>query len=233
MSQPPKNRPPVRSVRSVPSGDGSGNAGAPQGGVQGDGTVFCTSCGSPNPAGSVFCSRCGNRLQAVAAGPQGRQAPPAGYGGAIPPRRSRTAPPPPPARRSDPFPFVIGGVVGLLVVGLMVVVYLLASKNGTTTGTGTNPVVGGAPQAQSSDVAQATAPGGTAAPTEEAAPRMPMDQFLALYNDPAKRPVIIDVRNKDYYDQGHIRGAINIPEADVPNRLAEIPKDKLVVAYCQ
>src|SRR5215210_1853869 len=33
-----------------------------------------------------------------------------------------------PARR-DPFPFVMGGVIGALVVGLMLVLYLLASRS--------------------------------------------------------------------------------------------------------
>jgi rhodanese-related sulfurtransferase len=64
-------------------------------------------------------------------------------------------------------------------------------------------------------------------------PRMPLETFKALYDDPAKRPLIIDVRSAETYDSGHIAGAISFPEADVDARIAELPKDKLIVAYCQ
>ena len=44
--------------------------------------------------------------------------------------------------------------------------------------------------------------------------------------------VVIDVRNEASYNAGHIRGAKLIPEADIPNRVKELPKDKLIVTYC-
>ena len=44
--------------------------------------------------------------------------------------------------------------------------------------------------------------------------------------------VVIDVRNEASYNAGHIRGAKLIPEADVVNRMKELPKDKLIVTYC-
>jgi rhodanese-related sulfurtransferase len=62
---------------------------------------------------------------------------------------------------------------------------------------------------------------------------MALDEFKALYDDPAKRPLILDVRAKDAFDAGHITGAISFPESDVDARVAELPKDKLIVAYCQ
>ena len=43
---------------------------------------------------------------------------------------------------------------------------------------------------------------------------------------------VVDVRNEASYNAGHIRGAKLIPEADIPNRLSELPKDKLIVTYC-
>ena len=64
-------------------------------------------------------------------------------------------------------------------------------------------------------------------------PRMSLESFKQLYDDPAKRPMIIDVRAADNYAQGHIAGAISLPEADVDTRFKEIPKDSLVIAYCQ
>jgi rhodanese-related sulfurtransferase len=45
--------------------------------------------------------------------------------------------------------------------------------------------------------------------------------------------LIIDVRAAETYSSGHIAGAISFPEADVDARIAELPKDKLIVAYCQ
>jgi predicted sulfurtransferase len=44
--------------------------------------------------------------------------------------------------------------------------------------------------------------------------------------------VVIDVRNESSYNAGHIRGAKLIPEAEVVNHIAELPKDKLIVTYC-
>src|ERR1044072_2838899 len=44
--------------------------------------------------------------------------------------------------------------------------------------------------------------------------------------------LIIDVRNQQAYDPGHIRGSRLIPEAEVVNHSAELPKDKLIVTYC-
>lgn len=43
---------------------------------------------------------------------------------------------------------------------------------------------------------------------------------------------IIDVRNQAAYDAGHVRGSRLIPEAEVVNHFAELPKDKLIVTYC-
>ncbi len=43
---------------------------------------------------------------------------------------------------------------------------------------------------------------------------------------------VVDVRNEASYNAGHIRSAKLIPEADIPNRLGELPKDKLIVTYC-
>jgi predicted sulfurtransferase len=44
--------------------------------------------------------------------------------------------------------------------------------------------------------------------------------------------VIVDVRNQDMYDAGHIRGSRLIPLQDVDKRANELPRDKLIVAYC-
>jgi hypothetical protein len=155
-----------------------------------------------------------------------------------PPARNVNAP-----RRSDPFPIVLGAVIGALVIGLLVVVYLISSNNGSTGGTGGTSANGGGQPTTAAQAPQATSapqddnatlnPDVTAGPTEEPPPRMTLADFKKLYDDPAKRPLIIDVRAKEAYDAGHIKGAISFPESDVDTRLNELPKDKLVVAYCQ
>lgn len=44
---------------------------------------------------------------------------------------------------------------------------------------------------------------------------------------------IIDVREKYEYEQGHIKGAVNIPLSELRNRINEIPKDKDVYLHCR
>jgi ArsR family transcriptional regulator len=44
---------------------------------------------------------------------------------------------------------------------------------------------------------------------------------------------LLDVRPELEYDQGHIAGARSIPVGDLERRLAELPRDREVVAYCR
>jgi hydroxyacylglutathione hydrolase len=45
--------------------------------------------------------------------------------------------------------------------------------------------------------------------------------------------VLLDVREPDEYAEGHIPGAINIPQSDLATRLEEIPKDRPVYTVCR
>lgn len=45
--------------------------------------------------------------------------------------------------------------------------------------------------------------------------------------------VILDVREDSEFNDGHIPGATLVPLGQIPNRLAEIPKDKTVIAVCR
>jgi rhodanese-related sulfurtransferase len=45
--------------------------------------------------------------------------------------------------------------------------------------------------------------------------------------------VVLDVRPRAEYDAGHIPGAISIPVEELADRLAEIPVDQEIVAYCR
>lgn len=44
---------------------------------------------------------------------------------------------------------------------------------------------------------------------------------------------IIDVRNKEEYNQGHLDGAFLIPLDEIKQRVAEIPRNKPVIVYCR
>lgn len=44
---------------------------------------------------------------------------------------------------------------------------------------------------------------------------------------------IIDVREKDEFERGHIKGAVNIPLSELRKRVNEIPQDKPVFVHCR
>ena len=45
--------------------------------------------------------------------------------------------------------------------------------------------------------------------------------------------LLLDARPHLEYNAGHIPAAISIPIDELPNRLDELPTDKLIVAYCR
>ena len=45
--------------------------------------------------------------------------------------------------------------------------------------------------------------------------------------------VLLDVRPEDEYGLGHLPGALNIPLRELETRLAELPRDHEIVAYCR
>jgi rhodanese-related sulfurtransferase len=66
------------------------------------------------------------------------------------------------------------------------------------------------------------------------------DQGLALVDRPTLRRLVedgrvtvLDVRPRAEYDAGHIPGALSLPLEDLEQRLAEIPTEQPVVAYCR
>jgi hypothetical protein len=44
--------------------------------------------------------------------------------------------------------------------------------------------------------------------------------------------VIVDVRGQEFFDQGHARAAVSIPQEELPARMGELPKDKAILLYC-
>lgn len=49
----------------------------------------------------------------------------------------------------------------------------------------------------------------------------------------ADRPFLLDVRTPKEFADGNIPGAINIPVDELRSRLAELPRDRAIAAYCQ
>lgn len=45
--------------------------------------------------------------------------------------------------------------------------------------------------------------------------------------------ILIDVREQDEYDAGHIPGVTLIPMGEVPNRLGELPQNKTIIVTCR
>jgi rhodanese-related sulfurtransferase len=44
---------------------------------------------------------------------------------------------------------------------------------------------------------------------------------------------LLDVREQSEWEAGHIEGAVLIPLAELPNRMTEVPKDKIVLVICR
>jgi len=45
--------------------------------------------------------------------------------------------------------------------------------------------------------------------------------------------VVLDVRPEAEYRAGHVAGAVSLPVAELTRRLRDLPKDRMVVAYCR
>jgi rhodanese-related sulfurtransferase len=45
--------------------------------------------------------------------------------------------------------------------------------------------------------------------------------------------VLVDVRPNEEFEAGHIKGAKSVPLGELENRLAELPADREIVAYCR
>lgn len=56
-----------------------------------------------------------------------------------------------------------------------------------------------------------------------------------LKNKVLQGAILLDVRSNQEYREGHLQGAINIPDFEIANRVQrEIPKkNQLIVVYCQ
>jgi 3-mercaptopyruvate sulfurtransferase SseA len=67
-------------------------------------------------------------------------------------------------------------------------------------------------------------------PSLESAKRIERTEAIKMVDE--KKAVFVDVRPKDQYEIGHIKGAINIPLGDLIARIKELPPHKYIVTYC-
>lgn len=64
-------------------------------------------------------------------------------------------------------------------------------------------------------------------------PEVPETDVTTL---PAEIPdgvAVLDVREDDEWDAGHIEGATHIPMSDVPGRMAELPEAEQIIVVCR
>ena len=64
-------------------------------------------------------------------------------------------------------------------------------------------------------------------------PVEPLDRKALLKRARKGEVTIIDVRPYEEYKSAHIRGAISVPIEQLENRLAELPSEQEIVAYCR
>lgn len=101
---------------------------------------------------------------------------------------------------------------------------------------------------QPAQPAPATAPAPSVAPQGSAPGAQPLkaipvqrqslDQVRRITVAEAKKlvdqgkAVFVDVRSKEQYDLGHIKGALSIPGSQLMKRLREVPPGKMIITYC-
>ena len=82
--------------------------------------------------------------------------------------------------------------------------------------------------------AAASSAGATAGAATAARPALPAEVSVA---DAAKKrdagAFILDVRTPEEWNEYHVPGSTLIPITELPNRVAEVPKDKEVVVVCR
>ena len=61
---------------------------------------------------------------------------------------------------------------------------------------------------------------------------IPAAEFTKLAQNTPADVLILDVRNQDEANNGMIKGALLIPDEELQARIAELPKDKRIIAHC-
>ena len=69
-----------------------------------------------------------------------------------------------------------------------------------------------------------------AEPSLESAKRIERTEAIKMVDE--GKAVYVDVRPKDQYELGHIKGAINIPLSDLIAHIKDLPPHKYIITYC-
>jgi rhodanese-related sulfurtransferase len=59
-----------------------------------------------------------------------------------------------------------------------------------------------------------------------------IEQFKEIINNRPGSIMLVDVRDKDEYDQGHFKTAVNIPVEELEEKVKSLPSDKPIVFVC-
>ena len=75
-------------------------------------------------------------------------------------------------------------------------------------------------------------------PAQSPQPKNPADEARRITADELhklwekKDVLIIDTRGEPEYKASHIPGSISVPASEVATKLEELPRNKMIVAYC-
>ncbi len=68
---------------------------------------------------------------------------------------------------------------------------------------------------------------------EERGEMEPVDRDTLISRIRSGEVTLLDVRPREEFEAGHIPGAVSVPLAELESRLAALPRDREVVAYCR
>lgn len=93
-----------------------------------------------------------------------------------------------------------------------------------------NVPTGATPLPSTPPLLPATPPGPQSANPEDAIRRVTVQELKAALDK--GEALVLDVRNEESYQAGHIKPSKLMLESDIDKRFQELPKDKLIVTYC-
>ena len=67
-------------------------------------------------------------------------------------------------------------------------------------------------------------------PHVDNARRITTDELETLMKE--GKAYVVDVRNQDSFDMGHIPGSVLIPASEIYKHVNKLPRDKTIVTYC-
>jgi rhodanese-related sulfurtransferase len=122
----------------------------------------------------------------------------------------------------------------IVVVGLALLVFvgalLLQNAGNSTSANNPNTTAQGSTGGNVTPDMTATMVAFSTITAPDILPRMTVQEAKALYD--AGNIKLIDVRTKELYDQGHIKGAVNVPQNEVGTHIKDLPRDGNLVLYC-